>query len=416
MGPHPARLRCGWLPVHPAAAAQNSSSATYDEQIGATFTDNFTSLAYNVTVLAQTDADGYGPGYLLNGLTPEGYFYQVGISYHWPTDPGSWPGFGFGYQVFGPDDTPVYPPPTGGSGLQNFSAAVNSGDSVLLSLTFDGPTVQMLALDWDTGATAQTNYSSFGSTSFVGSPSSPSNFQGYFTGLMTEWYHAAPYSGNEGGVTYTNDAVALTSAWMWIDEFDTSSAGAGPSLFHNDTLTTFANDKQVYPFYADGATMYVSAHQFVTGLPAAASSKVTIIPATKEASTPSFSAAYTLSGHAQTVSIPAGATVLAADPGTTIRISINPGSNPLDRWVFNGTSGDEVTIAAGTNATYVLYHLVQGDSHIPGRSRGAGVPGFVGARPPLRSPPARRLFHVGHGGRHAGARHNARRNLRDIGV
>jgi len=349
-----------WLAAGPGGGvAQNSSSATYDEQIGATFTDNFTSLAYNVTVLTQTDAEGYGPGYLLNGLTAQGYFYQVGVSYNWPTEPGSYPGFGFGYQVFGPSDTPVYPP-IGGSGLENFSATVNSGDSVLLSLTFTGSTVQMLARDWNTGATAQTNYSSFGSTSFVGSPRGPSNFQGYFTGLMTEWYHVAPYSGNEGGVTYTNNAVALSSAWMWIEEFDTGSSGAGPNLFHNETLTTFANDRQVYPFYADGATMYVSAHRFTTGLPASASlSKVTLMPATKETPTPSFSAAYMLSGQAQTLSITAGATVLAADPGTSIKISINSGASPLDRWVFNGTSGTVVTVAAGANATYVLYHLVQ---------------------------------------------------------
>jgi len=335
-----------------------AQNATYDEQIGATFIGSFTSLAYNVTAVAQTDADGYGPGYLLNGLTAQGYFYQVGVSYHWPTDPGSYPGFGFGYQVFGPNDAPVYPA-AGGSGLVNFSGTVNSGDSVLLSLTFAGPTVQLMAQDWNTGAAAETNYSSFGSSSFVGSPSSPSDFQGYFTGLMTEWYHVAPYSANEGAVTYTNNAVALTSAWMWIDEFDTSSAGAGASIFRNYTLTTFANDQQVYPYYADGATMYISAHQFITGLPAAASSKVTLTPSTNETPAPRFSAAYTLSGHAQTVSIAAGASFLEADPGTSIKISINSGPTPLDKWVFNGTSGNVVTVAAGANVTYVLYHLVR---------------------------------------------------------
>jgi hypothetical protein len=253
----------------------------------------------------------------------------------------------------------VYPQ-TGGSGLENFSATVNSGDSVLLTLTFAGSTVQMKALDWNTGAAAQTNYSSAGSLSFVGSRSSPSNFQGFFTGLMTEWYHVAPYSGNEGGVSYTNNAVALTSAWMWIDEFDTGSAGAGPVIFRNQTRTTFANDHQVYPFIAHGAMAYISAHQFMTGLPATASpSKVTLTTYTKETSTPSLRAAYTLSGQPQTVFIPAGATVLGVDPGTSIRISINSGSRPFDRWVFNGTSGTEATIAAGANATYVLYHLVR---------------------------------------------------------
>jgi len=135
------------LAADPASAvAQNASSPTYDEQIATTFADNFTTLAYNVTVLAQTDADGYGPAYLLNGLTAQDYFYQVGISYHWPINPGSWPTFGFIYDVFGPIDTPVYPT-TGGAGLENLSANVNSGDSVLLSLTFTGRTVRFTPKD-----------------------------------------------------------------------------------------------------------------------------------------------------------------------------------------------------------------------------------------------------------------------------
>jgi hypothetical protein len=338
-------------------AADTPAGPTYDEQIGTTFTQDFPSLAYNVSALAQVDADSYGPGYLLNGLTTAGYWYQIGISYHWPNDDGTYdPTFGFGYDVFGPDGQPVYPT-TGGSGIENFTTTVNSGDSVLLSLTFKGQTVLMQAFDWNTGATAQVNYSSEGSSKFVGNPSSRSSFPGYFTGLMTEWYHLAPYSGSERGVTFTNDAVALSSAWMWIEEFNAVPQGA--TLFSNSTRATFADDQQVYPFYADGAMLYASAHQFITGLPASgAPSKVTITPAAKERATPSFSAAYTLSGHPQTVFIPAGATVLKADPGSSITLSINSPSSRFDRWVFNGTSGTAVTISSGTNATYALYHVV----------------------------------------------------------
>jgi len=355
--PTASRSPSAWLSPGPAVAVgHNATSPAYDEQIGATFSQNFATLAYNVTALAQTDADGYGPAYILNGLTAQDYFYQVSVSYHWPLQPGIFPGFGFGYDVFGPDDTPVYPT-SGGSGLVNFSSTVNSGDKVLLSLTFTSSTVQMTARDWNTGATAQTSYSSEGSSSFVGSQSR-SNFQGYFTGLMTEWYHFAPYSGNQRGVTYTNDAVGLTSVSMWIDEFDT--AQSGPPLFSNDTRVTFANDRQLYPFYADGAMMFVSAHQFITGLPTTAStSELTLATATKETSTPSFSASFVLLGQLQTISIPAGASILGADPGTTITISTNSGTSLFDRWVFDGTSGMQVTVAAGANTTFVVYHLVQ---------------------------------------------------------
>jgi hypothetical protein len=338
-------------------ALQGASSPAYDEQLGTTLTQNFSSLEYNVTALAQADLNGYGPGYLLNGLTPEGYWYQVGISYHWPNSDGSYdPGFGFSYQVYGPSGKSVYP--SKGAGLGAFSGVVDSGDTVLLSLNFTGSTVQMLAQDWNTSANAEVSYSSDGASTFVGDAFSPVDAHGFFTGLMTEWYHSAPYYGNEGRVTYTNEAVALTSAWMWIDEFESGSTT--PSLFDSQTPSsvTLADD-QVYPFAADGATVYISAHQFVTGL-SAGSSTLTLSPAVAEASSPSFSANYTLAGKPQTAVIAPGANVIEADPGTSITVSINSsGSSALERWVFNGTSGTEVSFAAGTNATYVYYQLVQ---------------------------------------------------------
>ena len=43
------------------------AAATYDEQIGETFMNLSLSMAYNVTATVQTDANGYGPAYLLNG-------------------------------------------------------------------------------------------------------------------------------------------------------------------------------------------------------------------------------------------------------------------------------------------------------------------------------------------------------------
>jgi len=371
------------------AAPQGSPSPTYDEQMGATFTSNFDALAYNVTALAQTDASGYGPVYLLNGVTASGYWYQAGVSYHWPNSDGSYnPTFAFSYQVYGPNGKSVYP--SDGSGLANFSSPVNSGDSVLLSLTFTGFNVEMRAQDWSTGAAADANFTSEGSSTFIGDTFSPNDAHGFFTGLMTEWYHDALYSGNEGKVTYTNDAVALSSAWLWIDEFD--SLTTAPPLF--DSLTqgpvTLTNGQQVYPFSADGATMYISAHQFVTGQSAAeSSSRLTLTPAATEASSPSFSAAYTLAGQPQTAVLAAGATMLQADPGSSITVSINSsGSSALDRWVFNGTSGTEVTFAAGANASYVYYHLVQETVSYQVAGGGQALPAFSALELHYEEPPS----------------------------
>ena len=55
----------------------------YDEQLGTTFTQDASSLAYTVIAVAQTGTDNYGPAYLLNGLGNTGYWYQVGLSYNW---------------------------------------------------------------------------------------------------------------------------------------------------------------------------------------------------------------------------------------------------------------------------------------------------------------------------------------------
>lgn len=354
--PRPASM--GLAAAPDVTALQGAPSPIYDEQLGTTFTQIFRTLMYNVTALAQSDADGFGPGYLLNGLTPGGYWYQVGVSYHWPNSDGSYyPGFGFSYQVYGPSGKSVYP--SDGAGLDAFSGVVNSGDSVLLSLTFAGSSVLMMAKDWNTGAFAETSYSSGGDSAFVGDTFSSVNSNGFFSGLMTEWYHTAAYFGNEGPVTYTNSAVALTSAWMWIDEFN--GATNAPALFNNQTQgpVTFANDQQAFPFAADGAAMSISAHRFVTGL-SAASSTLTLTPAIAETSSPAFSASYFLGGEPQIAVVHPGANVLEADSGASLTVSIDSsGSSALDRWVFNGTSGSEVTFAAGTNATYVYYHLVQ---------------------------------------------------------
>ena len=70
------------LPKNPSLSSLNLSGLNYDEQVGETFTQSFTSMAY-VTAVAQVNSDGIGPAYLLNGLSDKGYWYQVGLSYNW---------------------------------------------------------------------------------------------------------------------------------------------------------------------------------------------------------------------------------------------------------------------------------------------------------------------------------------------
>jgi hypothetical protein len=236
-------------------------NANYDEQIGMTFTQNFTSMAYNVTAVEQTDPTlGTGPGYLLSGVSTAGYWYQVGLSWDW--SPGA--GFAMSYEVFDSSGNSIYPS-NGGGGLLGFSGTVNPGDNVTLDLYFNGSgQVVMLADDARTDASAQVTYAAEGSASFVGQPSSDANSNGFFTGLMTEWYHGAPYYSNPQEVLYSSN-LSLSSAWLWMDEFN---ANSNQLLFASNAtaLTTFSsNPEQLQGFSYTGITEFADASEFITG-------------------------------------------------------------------------------------------------------------------------------------------------------
>jgi hypothetical protein len=237
-------------------------NTNYDEQVGITFTQNFTSLEYNVTAVEQIDPTlGTGPGYLLSALSNIGYWYQVGVSWDW--SPGI--GFAMSYEVFDSVGNSIFPT-DGGGGLLAFSGPVNAGDNVNLHLYFSSGQVVMVAEEVETGANAQVTYTAVGGTEFVGQPDGDATSIGFFTGLMTEWYHGEPYYANLQEVNYTSD-VPLSSAWMWMDEFN---ANNGQLVFASNAtaLSTFgANPTQLQEFSYGNITEYADASEFITGAP-----------------------------------------------------------------------------------------------------------------------------------------------------
>ncbi|MBX8642765.1 MAG: zinc-ribbon domain-containing protein, partial [Thermoplasmata archaeon] len=109
----------------------------YDLQIGEAFQSNYSSLAWNVTAVAQNDFSAFGPSYLLNGVSSAGYWYQVGIAWNWPGDVNKtantaviYQGFHMAYQVYFPNGT------SDTIGLIDLSANVNNGNSVQLGMRF----------------------------------------------------------------------------------------------------------------------------------------------------------------------------------------------------------------------------------------------------------------------------------------
>ena len=316
---------------------------TYDEQIGMTFTQSFTSMTYNVTAVEQTDpSSGVGPAYLLNGLSDSGYWYQVGLSYNWE-GPSRNPGFNLLYEVWDSARNSIYPT-NGGGGVQAFSGNVRAGDTVLLNLYFSSAYgVVMLAVDSNTGATSSKTYSAEGGSEFIGLSSGPGNSNGYFTGLMTEWYHSSPFYGNISPVKYTNSHSTLTSAWMWIDEFSCSDVScSSPAVLFSDASSApvyYSGQTSLHEFSSHGATEFSNAYGLITG-PAYLSVTVSysVIGGGTGFGEPSFSYSYQDAVQSATLTqLPKTYTVDAVS-SWSVSDSL-PGSSQDERWVTSSTAG-----------------------------------------------------------------------------
>lgn len=336
--------------------------SNYDEQVGMTFTQSFTSIEFNVTAIEQTDPLlGTGPAYLVNGLSNAGYWYQVGVSWDWA--PGENPGTGFdmNYEVFDTSGNSIFPS-DGQGGVAAFSGQVNPGDIILLNLYFSNTTqnVVMVAEDTDTKATASVTYSNEGATYFVGLPNYVANSNGYFTGLMTEWYHGAPYYTNEAPVVYSNDNFELTSGWMWMDEFDASNF---QEVFASNSSApvSFANPTTLQEFSYNGTTEYADAFEFITGAlsNATQSSGVPLVFSYSVSgggtgySAPTLT--YVSGGKKTSVPLTGSPSLYFADPGSTWNVSSTlDGSTSELRWETAQTTSE--TASSSTSVFFVYYY------------------------------------------------------------
>jgi hypothetical protein len=339
---------------------QPPSNSAYDEQLGMTFTQSFTSLEYNVTAVIQTDTTlDTGPAYLLNGLSNNGYWYQVGVSWNW--SPGQTPGTGFdmNYEVFDPAQNSIFPT-SGGGGVQAFSGSVNDGDLVTLNLYFKSPnTVVMQAEDVITGAFASVTYSAEGATYFTGSPSAVANSNGYFTGLMNEWYHGNPFYANGKQVTFSDPQFALISAWMWMDEFNANTL---KDIFSSTTPSpvSYSNPNSLQKFSYNGTLEFSDAYEFMTGNATSTNTNSTV------SLTFSYSVLgggsgyqppvliYSLNGVRTSATLQESQIAYKVDLGSTWNVSPDlNGSSSSERWQTDqATTG----VAKGASAVSILYY------------------------------------------------------------
>jgi hypothetical protein len=351
-------------PQSASGSQQPPPIARYDLQLGLSLTQDFSSLAYNVTATGQADPDGYGPAYLLNGLTDTGYWFQVGISYNWPYTIGGYSqGFGLNYEVFAPNQTSVYPEGGAGGGMNPFSGPVNSGDKVLLSLTFQYGYVIMYACDWNTSAYAIQGFDAMNASYFQGTPYGPSDENGFFTGLMTEWYHGDPSYRDSSQVTYSTN-LGVSSAWMWMDQFDSLNPYWNGSWISSNPgpVDYTQNATQLHKFSYLGASESSNAYQFMTGTIVPLPTAITLLPADQSpplTSLNKFSVSYVLNGQQLTAYAQNGTQmVVNADNGTKVTISgISTGSTTSEEWILNSQASD-VSLPSGANVTFYYYDLV----------------------------------------------------------
>lgn len=263
-------VSCSNASAPPASTSATAPTPNYDVQQVMAFAQSYSQLEFNVTAIAQCDANGYGPAYLVNGLTNTGFWYQVGINWNWPLQSGGYtPGFGFVSEAWAPGGLTRSPAAVA------FSGTVNEGDTIELSLTFSGGLVVASAVDLNTGASGSMSYPARGADSFIGSQEQESSERfsfataGYFTGLMTEWYHVdASPTVDEEAVTYSENTTQIASATLGVGEWDFSTA-VPTSVFSNvanngNPIDLASQPSQLQQFTLNGYTLSADAYTFVT--------------------------------------------------------------------------------------------------------------------------------------------------------
>ena len=217
----------------------------YDLQYYLTYTNSTGGLSDTVTATF-SPADPFQDEFLLNGLTivnGVNRWYQIGLSNIWGADCNDKPCIGqhnihVNYEVF--ENGNSIEPDDGGGGTINFIGTVNPGDKVTLNLLIANNKVYMNAVDQNTGAYGSIVFNAHGATAFQGLKTGEHDQYGDFTGPMTEWWHLAPYYGNEAYQNYVPAIQKSDPAWMTIDEFSADPIGDYQGTVYIDRVTPTA--------------------------------------------------------------------------------------------------------------------------------------------------------------------------------
>ena len=196
--------------------AQTIPYTAVDEQIGITFINNMKSLDYYVTAKSDTDANGYGSAFLLNGLTNKGDWFQLGLAYNFGTTTEEFVVFTSILPKQPSSQMPKYNAYI--EAKLNMPVKIASGDKIGLKMYIQNGKVFCVARDVTQNAQAVTILDAKGATTFIGNKTIDEN-GGVFTGLMTESWHSFPEKNAIDTEIYTPATPVDSKGWLWIDEF-----------------------------------------------------------------------------------------------------------------------------------------------------------------------------------------------------
>lgn len=238
----------------------------YDLQADLAFANGTSGLIYDVAATKQTSDCSYGVAYLLNGYTPNRYWYQVGLSWNW-RGPGS-ERFAMNYNVFDPNGA-VVDPATGGGGVMPFTGPVSPGDPVRLVLAPSNGTILMDAADLATGSVASASFPAFGQSSF-GRGIWGEGRDTVFTGLMTECYRSAPGNASWVNVTYVSQAAAVPFGAFCVGEWNFSNGtyfrGGSAILPETCTQVLDLSSPQAQVYAVHGVHLWANETEFTSGV------------------------------------------------------------------------------------------------------------------------------------------------------
>ncbi len=195
--------------------AQTTPQNNVNEQIGITFFDNTKSMDYYITAISNTDANGYGSAFILNGVTDKGDWFQFGLSYNFSTTTE-------GFLVQTAILPKIQPDSENCSAMKmsviNMPIKITTGDKIELKMYIKGGKVFVAAKNITKGGEqANASFDADGATTFLGDKSLDEHGT-VFTGLMTESWHASLERNAVGTQTYVPASPTSAPGWLWIQE------------------------------------------------------------------------------------------------------------------------------------------------------------------------------------------------------